>query len=304
MDGLSGKIFFFSKKEQKVSLQCQIKKIQNPQDQFVTVGESFLLFCESQEDLIQVKEPYNIEWNQSSKYQLIVKKVDQFEEKKIELLITSVVVGPHNIQNFQIKNSDESFIQFPDFNFEVKSIQNQSEPITTPFGPFLLQKELNPNLYWSGIALLFFFVLLSVVIPLYKKRTKKNQWTRFLSSCDQGFSPSEELIRNLKQIRRSFEQNKELNEYQFKSTLLEIEKSYFIFIGRLYQQPLIYFKIKEIEQFFQKNIKSNNNQSHSFYLFFKEIQKIKKTHVTKESLYQIFDWIQDIASDVKKGGIL
>ncbi len=210
---------------------CQIQK----NSKALQVGDLFYLICPKAEgQSYQDWNPSLMELRLSPEDQYKVKLIhpESVSADEIKLLVTSYLVGQHEIKNLQVVDAVHSeVLQIP--AFQVTSVIDPQKPPPEPFGPVgPLGLRLSGVYWWSLLGGLIFLAVVGIAI--WKDWRRRRDFRQEILKLPKASFASREFSKNQKfllmDLRRSLFQKK--NEETLK-ILLEIQNNFHLFLGRI-----------------------------------------------------------------------
>ncbi|GEM_PF-3081113 len=286
------------------NLQCQIKKSISPEQEPLTVGETFLVTCTSSD--FAAPENQNLVLTQISAPELSKYgfQVLDFKwtppESIFQIKALSDVVGVHKIKSFQVNINDElkSLNLNPELQFEVKSLQDPQNPQKEPFGMGLVQLGPPPPEGLFVLSAILVTLILSVLVPVFKKRKAKKRWNTFLKDADLVLSPKDEFVKKIRPIRKSQlfwddTQGNDQNTAELTQQYQTLEKVFFVYMGRYYQKPFFTTDKKAVLKWLLKNNQKTEKDLNIIKIL-KELERIGPSQIKTSDLKMLLNWIEGV----------
>jgi hypothetical protein len=168
--------------------QCQLN-IEKPDE--LTVGQSFLLHCDSSVSTLQNPE---LRLDPADNFKLRILKGNPSTG---DFIVTSLSAGQHQIKAAQLVDASQSVV-LSDLQFTVKSVLDPKEPKKEPFGPMgPLVIKISP-LIWALLAAL----ILSVAFALFWGFYRSFQKRKLLRLYEIQWGPTEPMAQLSLEVRR------------------------------------------------------------------------------------------------------
>lgn len=273
-------------------LQCEIVKIQNPEDPSVTVGERFLLKCAGDVASLDLKTA-ELRLDEAEKYKLKLLRAMKSSSSEIQLEVLSDLVGTHQMKALQLVDKQTSVV-LAGFQFEVKSVQDPKSPVQEPFGSWGALTLSIPLLFWLLLVALLGSISAVVFWRIHQVRQRKKIMKSILGSAS-STSAESELFQKIRKLRRL-----EPAQEQMSEVISDLEKSFQVFLSRHFEIPFIHWPL-------QKSMKALKSEQANFdredYLFLqqvlKELEKAKSSQSTSaDDFRQLLSWVNQSASSI------
>lgn len=240
-----------------LEVNCRLKFLLNPDTQAITVGEVVKLNCPLETgqnwppaNQLQVMVP------SEQQYGFYVHQLSLVNPQELEILFTSVVVGDHQIQGIKLTDQGQEAYLIAPFNLKVKSVIDQQNPVKEPFGPMVIQNLMLPtNLIVTAAAIVVVLIIIGLV-RFIKHIKNRRQIKAFAKLVDESLLPYQQLSQGLKVIRQSpwyWDKKLETQSSEEVNELVKVINLEFnIYIGRIYQRPLVQWSVNKQEKWFKK----------------------------------------------------
>lgn len=243
------------KQELVLNWDCYLKGIaisdsnsqtQPPSTPAITVGTPLKMVCSGEPILFNSKN-LKILLDEKQKYILKVLRVEKISPTQVELIVVSYQAGNHRLESFQLFDGKE-FVESGPLAFQVSSVLKKDSKPYGPFGPIELK---TPSWFWMGLGFLGVLLLVWMLI----KARKWFQTRRIIKKMELHkivLSPYNQFNKELRQIDRdmTFKRQKTTSSEQENKThrkyLLDMEKSFRIYLSRELKVPALDWSDKEI----------------------------------------------------------
>lgn len=224
-------------------LSCQLERAQNQDhsDEAIkplSVGEKFLLHCEGS---VPTLDPATLELrlDEADRYKLKLFDFKSTSPGSADLLVTSYVVGPHELKNVQLTDANHSLV-LGDLRFEVASVQKADEPRKEPFPP-AGPMSFFPWAFALTILGLFLAVLAAFFLLFLRRRHRRKLLEEIDSRAFQ-YAPVPEFYREIRLLQREHLFLTDAKavappEVNLAEILVQMDRVFRLFLVRTYRIP-------------------------------------------------------------------
>lgn len=291
-----------------LDVNCRLKLLLNPQAKSITVGELAKLQC--QLDQGQQWPPLNelkIEVPPEQQQAFYVHKLSLANPEELEILLTSVVVGDHQIQGVKLKHQDQDAYLIAPVSLKVSSVIDPQKPIKEPFGPMIIQNPMLPTSFLISALVIVLILFLSGFWRMFKAIKNNRKKKAFAKLVDNSLPAYQQLSNGLRAIRQSpwyWDKSFEVKNSSEVNELVQLFKQEFnIYIGRVYQVPLSEWSLKQQSKWYKNLGKSYHAQDVNLSKLWFEVQTLLAQPMSGRDLRYVYNHAIQIALKQKNEGV-
>ena len=298
---------------------CTLKKWQNPEESAFTVGERFSLNCQktavaqnktappsqmdsantSSQDSAQAGElATKSAWVSPDPLKLRLLHARPVDQNTWELTATSIVVGEHKIEG--LRYGDELA---QTFSFQVKSVQDPQNPVSSPFGPIYVQWAKPPSDLWFFLLLGLILLIFTGVRRAWLVYRRRRRWRQFSASVRGEQSPWDELCEALFQWRKKLQETEFVAHQQNSSAasgaMIPLSSILLRYLGRQENLPLTAMSSREVQKILLRWRERSEGPWLQVYTFWEESERLKSTS-EKEDIQFLLDWLSELSAELQK----